>query len=57
MTLKYGKICGLWLGPHKTVIVADFEILQELLNRPEIVGRNIWPNEVVGIQNHSPCVS
>ena len=36
---KYGKICGFWLGPQRTVVVADFEILQELLNKPETSNR------------------
>ena len=48
LTLKYGKICGLWLGPNRAVVVADFEILQDLLNRSETADRHSWPPEVVG---------
>ena len=48
MTLKYGKIFGLWLGPNRAVVVADFEILQELLNRSETADRHSWPPEVIG---------
>ena len=42
LTQKYGKICGFWLGPQRTVVVADFEILQELLNRSETSDRQVW---------------
>ena len=42
LTLKYGKMCGFWLGPQRAVIVADFEILQEMLNRNETSGRQIF---------------
>ena len=56
LTLKYGKICGFWLGPHRAVVVADFGILQQLLNRPETTDRDGWPPEVVGnkcpLNNH-----
>ena len=46
--MKYGKVCGFWLGPQRAVVVADFEILQELLNKPETAGRQTWLPEVVG---------
>ena len=42
LTLKHGKICGLWLGPQRAVVVSDFEILQEMLNKPETSDRQIW---------------
>ena len=42
LILKYGKICGFWLGPQRAVVVADFEILQELLNKPETSDRQFW---------------
>ena len=29
---KYGKSVGLWLGSNRTVLVSDFDILQEILN-------------------------
>jgi len=49
LTKKYGKICGFWLGPNKAVLVADFEILQGLLNRPETSDRQNIPLELVGL--------
>ena len=42
LTTKHGKICGLWLGPQRAVVVSDFEILQEMLNKPETSDRQIW---------------
>ena len=42
LTLKYEKICGFWLGPQRAVVVSDFEILQELLNKPETSDRQVW---------------
>ena len=39
---KYGKICGFWLGPQKAVVIADFEIIHELLNKPEVSDRQDW---------------
>ena len=35
----YGNIFGLWLGKQRCVCVADFEVLQELLNRSEASNR------------------
>ena len=35
MTKKYGKISGMWIGGERAVIVADFEILQDLLSKNE----------------------
>ena len=45
LILKHGKICGLWLGPQRTVVVADFEILQEVLNKIEFSDRQHWALE------------
>ena len=36
---KYGKICGFWLGPKRATFIADFDILQEALNKPETSDR------------------
>jgi len=49
LTLKYGKICGFWMGAHRAVVVADFEILQELLNKPETVDRQQLLPEIAGL--------
>ena len=51
LTLKHGKICGLWLGPQRAVVVSDFEILQEMLNKPETSDRQIWA--VAGNYHHN----
>ena len=51
LTLKYGKVCGFWLGSDRAVVVADFDILQELLNKPETADRPTWPPEVIGKSN------
>ena len=45
LILKHGKICGLWLGPQRAVVVADFEILQEVLNKAELSDRQHWALE------------
>ena len=42
LTRKYGKICGFWLGPQRAVVLADFEMIQEMLNRAETSDRQIW---------------
>ena len=42
LTQKYGKFVGMWMGPDRTVIVSDFEVLQDILskngteNRPKL---------------------
>ena len=35
LTKKYGKMTGLWLGPRRAVVISDFEILQDILNKKE----------------------
>ena len=40
LNLKYGKICGFWFGPQRAVLVTDFEILQEILNKSEASNRH-----------------
>ena len=39
LSLKYGKICGFWLATQRAVLIADFEILQEILNKTEASDR------------------
>ena len=41
MIKKYGKVIGLWLGPDRVVIISDFDILQEILNKNETSGRQM----------------
>ena len=40
---KYGKVCGFWLGSKRTVFVADFDLLQDILNKSELANRQILP--------------
>ena len=35
ITEKYGRISGMWLGHQRAILVADFDILQDLLNKNE----------------------
>ena len=44
---KYGKTVGLWLGPTRTVLITDFDTLQDILNLPETAAREA-PLEVGG---------
>ena len=36
---KYGNIFGFWLGPTRAVVVSDFELLQDILNKPGTANR------------------
>lgn len=36
---KYGKIYGMWLGGQRAVVVADFDVLQDILNKQETADR------------------
>ena len=36
---KYGKVCGFWLGMERAVYVADFDLLQDILQKSETVDR------------------
>ena len=36
---RYGDIFGLWLGSQRTVVVSDFDTLQDLLNKPQTANR------------------
>ena len=36
---QYGDIFGLWLGSQRTVVVSDFDTLQDLLNKPQTANR------------------
>ena len=33
LTKQYGKVVGLWLGPRRAVLISDFDILQDILNK------------------------
>ena len=35
ITEKYGRISGMWLGHQRAILVADFDILQDMLNKNE----------------------
>ena len=39
LTKEYGKIYGFWFGGKRAVIVADFDVLQDILNKKETVDR------------------
>ena len=39
LTEKHGKIVGFWLGPRRAVAISDFNVLQNILNRPETADR------------------
>ena len=41
---KYGKVCGFWLGMERTVFVADFDLLQDILQRSETADRQTRAN-------------
>ena len=36
---KYGKVCGFWLGTERAAFVADFDLLQDILQKSETVDR------------------
>jgi hypothetical protein len=40
MRQKYGDISGFWLGNKRAVVVSEFELIQELLNNPEVSNRH-----------------
>ena len=46
---KYGKVFGMWLGQNQTVVVSDFELLQDILNKPEYSFREDPP--AMGMQD------
>ena len=37
---KYGSFVGLWLGPTRTVLITDFDTLQDILNLQETAVRD-----------------
>ena len=39
LSYKYGKIFGLWFGGERCVMVADFDVIQDIMNRKEAVDR------------------
>ena len=42
LTRQYGKFVGMWMGPDRTAVISDFEVLQDILskngteNRPKL---------------------
>ena len=38
---KYGKVCGFWLAAKRAVFIADFDLLQDSLNKSELANRQI----------------
>ena len=41
LTAKYGQISGFWLGPRRAVVISNFEVLQDILNKPETADRQL----------------
>ena len=37
---EYGKVVGLWLGSKRAVVISDFDILQDILNKNETAYRS-----------------
>ena len=40
---KYGKVCGIWLGSTRAVVVSDFDVLNDILNKSEAANRQEFP--------------
>ena len=32
---KYGSFVGMWMGRHRAVLISDFEILHDIMNKSE----------------------
>ena len=43
LTKKYGNIVGLWLGTNRAVVISDFDVLQDILNKNETAWRQHIP--------------
>ena len=41
LTARYGQISGFWLGPRRAVVISDFEVLQDILSKPETADRQL----------------
>ena len=39
LSKKYGKVCGFWLATERAAFVADFDLLQDILQKSETVAR------------------
>ena len=46
LALKYGKVYGMWLFGKRAVIISDFEMLQNVLNKNETSNREM--NSITG---------
>ena len=40
MKKKYGPTCGFWLGNERCVLLTDFDLIQEAMNKPETSARH-----------------
>ena len=36
---KYGPTCGFWLGNQRCVLLTDFDLIQDAMNKPETAAR------------------
>ena len=41
LTVEHGQISGFWLGPRRAVVISNFEVLQDILNKPETADRQL----------------
>ena len=39
LATEYGDICGFWLGSKRTVVVSNFEMIQDILSMSASTGR------------------
>ena len=39
LSAEYGDICGFWLGSRRTVVISNFEMIQDILNMHASTGR------------------
>ena len=39
LSREYGDICGFWLGSRRTVVISNFEMIQDILNMHASTGR------------------
>ncbi len=59
---KYGEVVGLYFGPYRSVIVSDFDLIQEVGSNPvfqsrqEIGGTNGMRGDLVNNGNNETCI-
>ena len=41
LTKKYGNFVGFWLGPDRTILISDFEVLKDVLGQSSSSNRQI----------------